>query len=320
MKKRQNNLFAFYDLSAAPPTFDFVQFILLAEGHRLLWGCSNIHVIVVPGYHQGFRKKIPEFEIGESRLRVYNIIQGICQLVESVSGFTYCSSREDSYLYFNQKNIKVFPKKYSPDKPIARYLWNPIRDLLSEGIKWPSLKAPKFATESAKKICENFALGKKIVTVNLRNSSAQTSRNSNHSEWLNVCRFLNSKDYKIILIDDTDSFNHKPFPSPDYAYNGSEFTWNVPLRCALYEICYINLFVSNGPASLSVHNSNTKCLVFKMLDENTGSCSIEFFKKHNLEIGQPPFFAGPFNRWIWKNDDASIIIEEFENLVKEISE
>jgi len=320
MKKRCNILFAFYDLSVAPPTFDFIQFLLLSEGHRILWGCSNIHVIVVPGYHQGFRKKIPEREIGESRLRVYNIIQGSCQLLESISGFTYCSSREESYLYFNQKNIKVYPKEYSPEKPIARYLWNPIRELLNEGVKWPSLKAPKFAIESAKKICENFASGKKIVTVNLRNSSIQTSRNSNHSEWLKVCRFLNSKDYKIILIDDTDSFNHKPFASPDYAYIGSEFTWNVPLRTALYENCLLNLFVNNGPAALSMHNSNTKCLVFKIIDEQASSTKSEFFQRHNLEIGQPAFFAGPFNRWIWKNDDASIIIQEFENMVKEISE
>ena len=320
MIEDRNTLFAFYDLSVAPPTFDFVQFILLAEGHRILWGCSNIHVIVIPGYHQGFRKKIPEFEIGESKMRVYNIIQGICQLVESVTGFTYCSSREESYLYFNQKNINVYPKNYSPDKPIARYLWNPIRELLNKGVEWPSLKAPKFATDSAKKICEYFAPDKKIITVNLRNTSHQPSRNSNHREWLKVCEYLNSNGYKIIIIDDTSSFNQKLFSSPHYAYNGREFTWNVPLRCALYEICYINLFVNNGPAALSLHNSNTNCLIFKALDEEASSCKSEFFKKHNLEIGQPAFFVGPSNRWIWKNDDANIIIQEFENMVKEFSE
>jgi hypothetical protein len=319
VQKEHNTLYAFYDLAAAPTTFDIVPFLLLAEGHRILWGCSNIHVIIVPGYHNGFRRKIPEFDIGESRLRVYNILVGCTQLVDSISGFTYCTHRNEAKYYFHQRDNRVYPEGYLLEKPIARYLWNPIKELLSKNVSLPSLSAPKFAKESIKSFVNHFGYDKKIITINLRNSSVQPSRNSDHSEWLKVCEYLYSNGYKIILIDDTDSFNNTQFQAPDYVYHGREFIWNVPLRTALYEYSFINLFVNNGPAALSVHNKYTKCLVFKILNENAPACSSKHFKKHGLEVGEPLFFAGPFNRWIWKDDEANVIIEEFENMVKEIS-
>jgi hypothetical protein len=311
-------LYAFYDLDVASPTFDIIHFLLMAEVQRVKFNCLSIHVIIVPGSNNGFREG-DNPDLDQQRWRANNILIGCCQLVESIQGFTFCSDRDEANFYFKKAESKIFPTQYKVDKPIARYLFGPIKELLAEGYTWPTLFAPRFAKKTIKVFLESFASDKKVVTINLRNSSILPNRNSNFGEWAKVCAYLNDRDFAVILIDDAESVNQTSTKPLEVSYHGIEFIWNIPLRAALYEQTYINLFVNNGPAALSMHNSKSRCLVFKMITEGAdSSSSTRFFKTHGLEIGKPAFFAGTFNRWVWKNDNFDIIIEEFEKIEKEI--
>ena len=102
---------AFYDLEAAGITFDIIQFLLLSEVERVKTNCVSTHVIIVPRENNGCR---PE-DVGDesqSELRVYNILVGCIQLLESASGFTVCSNRKDAKYYFEKANSKIFPAQY----------------------------------------------------------------------------------------------------------------------------------------------------------------------------------------------------------------
>ena len=95
----------------------------------------------------------------------------------------------------------------------------------------------------------------------------------------------------------------------------NDFIWDISLRAAIYEKAVVNLFVSNGPAVLSLHNQErSTCLVFKMVCEDYYGTSTKFLKKIGLKIGTQPLYAGKYNRIIWADDEFKTIINEFNKL------
>ena len=319
-EQMEDILYAFYDLAVSPATFDIVKFILMAEISRKRKNKKKIHIIIVPGMHDGFRSEIPEHNLTESHWRVRNILVGCCSLLESCSGFTYCTNRKEAYYYVKNSGKSHFPENYSTDHPVSCYLTPSIKNFIKNVADWPSLEPPKYAQNIIYSLLKSFGENVKVVTINLRDSSTQPSRNSNLHEWGKVCQYLIENGYKVIVIRDSEkAYSELPAEFIN-TYDGREFIWNIPLRAALYEQTYINLFVSNGPATLSMHNKDqSRCLIFKMLCENTSSASSAFFKGQGIEIGGQHIYAGPYNRIVWEEDTYEIIINEFNKMKKDIS-
>ena len=188
------------------------------------------------------------------------------------------------------------------------------KEYIDNSSGWPSLEPPRYAQYIIDCFIKSFGQTSKIVSINLRESTTQPDRNSNLQEWGKVCLYLIDKGYKVVVIRDSEKAYSKLPDSFKHAYDGKEFIWNIPLRAALFERTYVNLFVSNGPATLTMHNkARSRCLIFKMLCENTSSASTEFFKSQGIEIGGQLIYAGPYNRIVWKEDQSETIISEFEN-------
>ena len=56
MGSRSEVLYAFYDLSVSPATFDIIVFLILAEISRVRQNCDCMHIVIVPGHEQGFQR------------------------------------------------------------------------------------------------------------------------------------------------------------------------------------------------------------------------------------------------------------------------
>ena len=312
-------LYAFYDLSVSPPTYDIIKFLLMAELIRIREKFDHIHIIYVPGHHQGFRNDPPDHTINESILRAKNILIGSCYLIKSCKGFTYCSERSEAAMYLKKSNGLIFPEHYSLEKPIPFYSTVLIKSLIRSSNDWPSIQAPSFAKEIIDAFSKTHVNEKEIVTINLRISSTQPLRNSNLVEWNKVAKELLKKGFFVMTITDhSNSFSSLPKYLSETLVT-KEFIWDISLRAAIYEKAVVNLFVSNGPALLSLHNQErTTCLVFKLVCEDYDNTSSKYFKRIGLKVGTQPLYAGKYNRFIWTDDDYTTIINEFDNLYDEI--
>ena len=107
---KSKSFFAFYDLAVSPATFDIVKFLLMAEISRKQQNKENIRLIIVPGFHQGFRSEKQEHNLNEAYWRVRNILVGCSSLLKSCSGFTYCTTRIEAKYYEEIAGSSVFPK------------------------------------------------------------------------------------------------------------------------------------------------------------------------------------------------------------------
>jgi hypothetical protein len=93
-------LFAFYDLKVAPVTFDFLWFLAAADLERRRRGLNSVHVVIVPGPHNGVRQEAEDYnaivDAQTRQARIYNILVQACRVLPSCSGLTLPGSRQEA--------------------------------------------------------------------------------------------------------------------------------------------------------------------------------------------------------------------------------
>src|SRR5262249_15123146 len=118
----ERTLFAFYDLKVAPITFDCLWFLAGADLQRRRLGLDRVHVVIVPGPHEGVRRERDDYEMvvdaaGRSE-RVENIVIQSCALLPSCAGVTKAGSREEAAFLRAGVARHVFPADYEPALPV----------------------------------------------------------------------------------------------------------------------------------------------------------------------------------------------------------
>ena len=322
MDERNDILYAFYDLAVAPTTFDFIKFLILSEIERKRIGCSSLHVVIVPGFVQGFRKGdledyrrsgASDYDVNNLNWRLSNIVIPCCWHVSSCQQITVCASREEAYTFYASLTKHVFPKGYTVRFPKKIYAWRNIAYVTSKGLELPTIQATFPARHFVNKWIQKRAAGRKIITITLRESSWHHERNSNLSAWAMFARGLNSGIYYPIFIRDTEN-SFKSFP-PELAGLTvfSEVSWNIELRIALYELSYLNMFTNGGPATLCRLNKKARSIVFKLI--GTTYLKDDFFRYvWDIEPGSQPKYANSFQRLVWEDDRFTVIQREFDKM------
>lgn len=308
-------LYVFYDLEVAPVTFDFAWTLVLGELERNKRGLEKIHVVFVPGKHEGFREETVDYaeciDVIARYWRRDAILYPLCYLLESCGGVTYCASRGEAFYLCEKMRPAVFPIRYSTTFPITHSI-----DQLLQSNAYDMM--PLQASVQSKRYIQqwiNERLGnRKLITITLRCSSYMTARNSNLLAWVEFVKQLDNTVYLAIFLPDTETAletlpkelsNHVVFTEP---------CWNLNLRVALYEASYLNLGVNNGAMILCWLNARCRYLTFKMLVPEAPQTTEAAFKKHGFAVGQSLPFAGSFQKWVWENDDADVIAREFTNM------
>lgn len=223
-----------YDLNASPVTHDFVNFLARAEYSRRAQGASAMDICFVPGDRQySLRDK---FYTSERKLwRVDDLLVPMARLVPSVRNVTFGPGRQElSYA--------------NPGRPVP-----------------PIFEAPPLARQVVKKLFPD-----NTVTITLRQSDFEPSRNSNQFELELIAEWLDANGFFPVFIPDPEADMrgaHKPTGYTEYL----AASYNLALRLALWERAKLNLFTNGGSMVMALY-SNVPVMSFKMYVADVACC------------------------------------------------
>lgn len=327
-KIKNGCLYAFYDLQKTPATFDIIDFLVLADLERQNRKLESIHVIIVPGQEEGFRANSlkdygltakKELDSGYMYWRLYNILLPACYLLPACSGTTLCSNRPEARLLF-RNYADTFPVSYSPLHPVADYSSKTVRELMGRQLK-VSLSAPEQAKKYIADWIETHCKDKKLLVISLRSCVYQEKRNSNLQSWKEFASKVNSDIYFPVLIPDCETaFDELSAKELKDMNIFPEISWNLFLRCALYEASFLSFSISGGTAEILYFLKDVRYLIFKTLVPDYSVTSEDYLRSLGMQIGSQQPFAARFQRIIWKTDDLDSITDEFNKIISIIEE
>lgn len=315
-----DTLCLFYDLENSPITFDLCWMLVLANKNRESLGLKHMHVVFVPGNHQGLREEMTEYDdvINKNSryFRLYNLLFPLTHLIKACNGFTYCSTRTQAELIRKQMFPNIFPSNYNT-------YFNIEYDLLAEVINEPSQKIMALAAvpQSLQYInqwIKERASGKKIITITLRYYDYMPERNSNIDAWLEFSKSIDHNEYFIVIIPDTESAMKKPLRGFEQFAHFKEACWNIDLRAALYETSYLNLGVNNGPFALCWLNEKCRYIMFKIVTDEVPQTNSRVLANRGFNLGEKPPFSTPYQSWVWENDTIDVIKYNFQMMCRVI--
>jgi len=323
-------LYAFYDFAISPVTFDLVQFLVLAESERKRINCDLLHIVFVPGPNDGFSpvdisnyRKLGQndCDVDLMRWRLRNIMLPLCCLIPSCQGITVCTSLEEARILQQKLAKYVFPRGYNVQFPKEGYSLFELSKAESQGdLSSYYIQATSQARRFVKEWIDQGDIGnRKVIAITLRWCPYQKERNSNMKAWNKFIQSLDSTIYYPVILRDTwTAFKPLPLEFENFCIF-EEACWNMELRIALYELCYLNLSVNCGPIVLCIFDSRTRYLLFRRINLSEINMA-RFFRSEGLEVDSQYKHATSFQRVIWKDDTCSIIQEEFEKMCTKIEQ
>lgn len=310
-----DTLYLFYDLEVAPVTFDFAWALAIAAIHQKDEGYKKIQVIFVPGNYSGLREESPDYEacvdLYSRQWRKTEILYALCNLVSVCAGVTFCGTREEAYFLCEKMRPHVLPVRYSTTFPIT---CSPHQLLASDSKEKMVFQATKQAKQYIDQWLKTRQKNRRLITITLRSSVHMPARNNNIQAWAAFAKTVDSQEYFLVFIPDTDSaLNEIPNELKEFTLF-NEPAWNLNLRAALYELSYLNLGVNNGSMILCWLNAKCRYITFKMMVKNVPQTQEATFKKQGFQIGKSLPFATEYQKWVWENDDALVIEREFKSM------
>ena len=247
-KEKQNEdiLYTIFDLKVAPITFNISEFLLDSEFEANKSGKSGFVVIFVPGVDEneyGWKEYDEIVDTNSKLWRFHNIVLPITLLAPKCKGVYILPNR--SSVSKIVKDHTVYPNTY--DGVNIRYI--DIVDFYRKLDK-PGQVSGLCATKQGLRYIEDWITRKEInrpiVSITLRQSDFDPTRNNKIKEWVRFCDYLKKEGYCPVIVPDTDhAFNSEELFPEIIVFK--ECSWNMGLRIALYETCYLNYFVPSGP-------------------------------------------------------------------------
>jgi len=319
----ERTLFAFYDLKVGPITFDCLWFLAGADLQRRRLGLDAVHVVIVPGPHEGVRRERDDYEAvvdpASRAERVRSILVEACALLPNCAGLTIAGSRPQGAFMRSVVARHVFPADYEPALPVypsSRFCLEAAR----QGERQiATLRAtPERLRNIDGWLARRAAAQRRLVTITLRDYDYMPARNSNIGAWTAFARGLDREKYLAVLVPDTDHAIEGLPSGLDDCLLMPEAAWSVGLRMALYQRAFLNMGVNTGPMGLCWLNGATRYATLKMATPGVPQTTPESFRHLGFELGCSLPFATPVQRLVWDDDTSQAIEREFAALVSRI--
>lgn len=313
-KQQSNVLYAFYDLAVSPATFDIIKFLVLAERERTEVGCEAMHVVIVPGPDEGFRRdNFTPYSTESKQWRLRNVLVPCCWLVPSCQQVTVCTSRKEATAFQASLAKHVFPRDYVVRSPIANY-----SNLHIVNVKaLPTIQSTPTARRFVRDWIQARADARKVISITLRESTYEQDRNSSLKDWGEFANSLDPTYCPVFVRDIETALNPLPAELRGFLVF-PEVVWNIELRAAFYELSYLSMFVNSGPAALCMFNRQACSLTFKMITPTAGATTEQFFRSQGIQPGSQLKGLSPFNRLVWEDDRIEVILEAFHDMCNRI--
>lgn len=298
--------FAFYDLQAGPVTYDFIQFLVLAEKFRKASGRKRLHVMIVPGDHRGFRnfsQRDRAMSDARKEWRLRRLVMHASFLVPDCAGVTRFRSRDDARAFRARVAADgVFPPAFDPDAPVCPYLLGHIMQFAASGPDIRALKAPPVASALVRRLYREIAGEQPVVAITLRQNDFQPQRNSRMDQWLALAASCRQRGLFPLFVPDSEAvLAGAPIEAGDVPVFALA-ALSIGFRAAAYQECWLNMLANSGPYTLCLYNAAARFSMFKLLVPGTHTASAEFHAAHGLMPGAQLPFAGTLQRLVWADD------------------
>ncbi len=303
-------LLAVYDFAVTPYTYDFFVFLVAAEAQRRAHRLDAVHIVLVPPPRDVVNTGA-NISAAEQAWRLHNLIIPGTALLASLDQLTICTDRAQAEPIV-AAGAHVFPPKYTFAHPVGIFETVELTAAWARGIAIPSLTVPEPAKNYVRQYLDARAHGRRVVTVTLRQATHIPERNSNLQAWTSFAASLDPHRYLVVFIPDTQAVFDAPDPIlAPFTIFGDAAT-NVLIRAALYELSFVNMFRSNGPANLASLNQAAPLLNFvKPMDDVIDQSVYTIETGTGIKVGtQFPYYQ-PRQKWAWCDDSADNIAAEF---------
>lgn len=323
--KKENNvasekvLYAFYDLACNLPTFDCVQFAILAELTREQRQLASIHFVIVSDRSSDSDAiAISQYhDDNNAQWRVSHIVEQVFSLVESSAGVSTLSFREQANFYLQHANLKqFFPADFNASKKNHAVRQNMLLAPVKNGSSLSVLRANPEAYKLVDKFLDQVAGSKRVIAVTLREYEDQSQRNSSLEEWAKFMEKLDKEKYLPVIVRDTYqsslSFSDKLATYPTLPLAAID----IHIRVALYDRAFLNMAKTNGAFYLCNFIPNCKSITFIEVDESNPTMSSETWLKSGYEPGKDAFLRDNHHQKIvWDKDTYENIQTAFDHLI-----
>ena len=310
-------LYAYFDLDIAPPGFNIANFLVLADIEREKRDLAGIHVIIVAGSHDGYRKEDVEYPRYNKDWRVRNLVVPACALLASCESISVFGTRDEAEAFESNCPGPAFPEGYTVAIPTTNHQYAAI-NAAAAGQRVTRLQPSDQARLYVKQWTEDHAGGRKVVTITLRGSSYDLNRNSDLDTWSEFARTLDAEIYFPVVIRDTERIADKLPPQLEGLTVLPEPAINLELRAALYEAAYLNSGINQRPWTLWHFIEDVRYLTIYIIDRMNEGWDYFHIDGSGFTKGEDMRWAGPLQRTYWGNDSLAEIIREFNEMVARI--
>lgn len=317
----QRALYLFYDLEVAPITFDFAWTLVAADLRRRELHLDSLRVVIVPGPIAGGRQEPADydtiFDAASRDWRLWNIVVEMCRSLSNPCSVLVCNTRAEAEQIFFSDAMHVFPEGYTPNSPVV---------VTNEAVKASStrngedimiFKAPLEARRYVAKWRERHCPGRKLVVVTLRQSPYMPDRNSDLTAWKSFVAGLDEAKYHVALIPDTDAVSEWTEEWPNTTVV-TEACFNLQIRHAFYQCCYVGMGVNSGPLILTLLNPESAFAMFIKVRENVPQVASAYLERRGFVFAKTPEFCTPMQLWVWEDDCLEHLQRTFVDLVNAI--
>lgn len=311
MPPGSRHLYAFYDLSVSPTSFDCATFLALAELHRLERGGAGTKVVFVPAAGSGFWER-EQITLAERRARLANLLVPLCALWPGIADVAVLGDRAEVVPLLREAQGFVYPAGYTPAAPVTEsFQWCDVLAARCRGVSTPTWRAPADASETVERWISARAGGRRVVTISLREASYHQEQNSNIEAWGAFARGLDPARYLPVFVRDTEKARLPPPPALAPFATFPDASLDVRTRAALYAQSHLCLNSSTGPQVLLWLNPACRSMVFGLLNPANQRMAPMPLRSMGLEIGAQMFGAGINHRLVWEPDTLEVIEREF---------
>lgn len=292
---------SYYDLALNPPSFNFVDHMLVSERWRIANGYETVEFVCLPGPVEGFRNdRLPPAGGAERTRWLNNIVIPMPRLLQSCG-----------------KPAVLDPAARGPGFARGQYRIGFKSLVESARADCYPLVAPPDMVEDAKR-----KWGEKYVTITHRDVGWWQLRKPQLNEWRLAADELERAGYAVVLIPEGTKADE---PVPGWQtdpYAGR----NSVARAALYAGASMNFGIPSGPMWMCWF-LGVPCIVMRMSDErkdtigNGGreldNCTREqSLRNAGLNRGQSLPNARPRQKIVWVDDTHRNILNAFEDVMR----
>lgn len=288
----------YYDLARNPPSFNFVDFLLVSERWRIAQGYGAIEFVVLPGPLEGFRNDhLPPTGGAERQSWLNNIVMPMPLLLPSCG-----------------KPAVFDPAATGHGLGRGQYLigFKSLMESAAAGC-YPLRAPPQMVNEARTRYG-------RYVTITHRDVAWWPLRRPKLDEWRKVAAYLDRQGLRVVLIPE----GTKADQPVDGFVTDPQAGRNSVARAALYAGAVMNFGIPCGPMWLCWF-LGAPCLIARMSDDRpdtvlgrerqSPATSARSLQNSGLMRGQSLPNARPRQMCLWADDTARNVLTAFERLM-----